>query len=82
MPAAVHYPLINCQPQLLARVTRARPTESWTALLKSVARTLGVWRSRYRERHAFPVLDHRELRDLGLSRWDVERELAKPFWRG
>jgi uncharacterized protein YjiS (DUF1127 family) len=43
---------------------------------------VGTWRRRMRERQAFARLDYRELRDIGLSRWDVERELAKPFWRG
>jgi uncharacterized protein YjiS (DUF1127 family) len=81
MPAAAHYPLINCQPEREARFARTRQTSRWAGLLKSVALTLGVWRSRYRERHSFPPLDDRELRDLGVSRWDVERELAKPFWR-
>ena len=26
-------------------------------------------------------LDHHMLRDIGLTRADVERELMKPFWR-
>jgi uncharacterized protein YjiS (DUF1127 family) len=30
----------------------------------------------------FAALDRRDLSDLSLSRWEVERELAKPFWRG
>jgi uncharacterized protein YjiS (DUF1127 family) len=51
-------------------------------MLQLVARTLRLWRMRFRDRQAFPVLDERGLRDLRLSRWDVERELAKPFWRG
>jgi uncharacterized protein YjiS (DUF1127 family) len=47
-----------------------------------VGRTIQLWRGRFRERHAFASFDHRELTDLRLSRWEVERELAKPFWRG
>jgi uncharacterized protein YjiS (DUF1127 family) len=47
-----------------------------------LGRLVGTWRRRLRERQAFARLDYRELRDIGLSRWDVERELAKPFWRG
>jgi uncharacterized protein YjiS (DUF1127 family) len=52
------------------------------AALRPMVRTLRLWRRRYRERHAFPVLDEREMRDLRLTRWEIERELAKPFWRG
>ncbi len=50
-------------------------------LVNRVRRVVGTWRRRIRERQAFARLDYRELRDIGLSRWDVERELAKPFWR-
>jgi uncharacterized protein YjiS (DUF1127 family) len=41
----------------------------------------GMWRRRIRERQAFAHLDQRDLRDMGLSQWEVETELAKPFWR-
>lgn len=40
-----------------------------------------VWRQRIRDRQAFAQLDYRDLRDIGLSRWDVEGEIRKPFWR-
>ena len=32
------------------------------------------------ERHIMRSLDERMLRDVGLSRADIERELLKPFW--
>ena len=44
--------------------------------------TLLVWQERSRQRHALARLDDRMLRDIGASRADVERECAKPFWRG
>jgi len=47
-----------------------------------MARTLRLWRARSRERQQLAAIDGRDLRDAGLSRYDVERELAKPFWRG
>jgi uncharacterized protein YjiS (DUF1127 family) len=47
-----------------------------------IGRTLGRWRERIRERQAYAALDRRDLSDLGLSRWEVELELAKPFWWG
>ena len=79
MPATAHYPLINCQSGRLSQsVVPSRLARVGETLLS----TLRLWRSRFNDRRAFPVLDERELRDLGLSRWDVERELAKPFWRG
>lgn len=68
--------LTNCLPGRPAAGVRLR------AALHSMVRTLRLWHARRSARHAFPVLTERELRDLRLSRWDVERELAKPFWRG
>ena len=40
------------------------------------------WRARAAERNAMRALDDRMLRDVGLSRADLERELHKPFWQG
>jgi uncharacterized protein YjiS (DUF1127 family) len=64
------------------RSDQAAPSTVGAALARSLARTLRLWRSRARERRAFHVVEDRDLRDLGLSRYDVARELAKPFWRG
>jgi uncharacterized protein YjiS (DUF1127 family) len=64
--------------RIYPRLSSYRPT----GLTSWLGRLLGTWRRRIRERQAFARLDYRELRDIGLSRWDVERELAKPFWRG
>ena len=40
------------------------------------------WRDRSRQRRALHRLDDRMLRDIGLSRADVEYEASKPFCRG
>lgn len=40
-----------------------------------------TWQERARERRRLLMLDDRLLRDIGLSRADVEREAALPFWR-
>jgi uncharacterized protein YjiS (DUF1127 family) len=39
------------------------------------------WWERARSRHLLLQLDDRMLRDLGLSRSDVDRECAKHFWQ-
>lgn len=39
------------------------------------------WRARADERHVLRSLDDRMLKDVGISRADVERELHRPFWR-
>jgi MFS family permease len=42
---------------------------------------LGIWIGRARERRNLALLDDRTLRDIGITRCDVLRECAKPFWR-
>ena len=38
-----------------------------------------VW-SLHRERRALQSFDDRALKDIGLTRADIEEELAKSFW--
>ncbi len=40
-----------------------------------------AWQARVSERAHLRALDDRLLKDMGLSRADVAREAAKPFWR-
>jgi len=40
-----------------------------------------AWRRRARERRELATLDHRTLRDLGLTEGEVQFEASKPFWR-
>jgi uncharacterized protein YjiS (DUF1127 family) len=39
------------------------------------------WRRRARSRAELAALDDRTLRDIGLTRVDLWREIDKPFWR-
>ncbi len=48
--------------------------------IQRIAVILGWW-DRARQRQHLLQLDDRLLRDIGLTREDVEREAAKPFWR-
>ncbi len=40
-----------------------------------------TWRRRNRERQELLGLDHRTIRDLGLTSQAVQFEANKPFWR-
>ena len=40
-----------------------------------------TWRQRARQRQELALLDHRTLRDLGLSEGSARFEANKPFWR-
>jgi uncharacterized protein YjiS (DUF1127 family) len=42
---------------------------------------LQTWRQRLRDRQRLAEMDDRSLRDIGLTRYDAELELRKPFWR-
>jgi uncharacterized protein YjiS (DUF1127 family) len=50
--------------------------------VERLGRQIRLWSSRIRERRTFASFDNRDLHDLGMSRWELERELMKPFWRG
>jgi uncharacterized protein YjiS (DUF1127 family) len=39
------------------------------------------WRRRWRSRQTLARLNGHELRDIGLTIHDQDRECAKPFWR-
>ena len=42
---------------------------------------LETWRRRAQERRELATLDHRTIRDLGLSPSEIRFEANKPFWR-
>lgn len=39
------------------------------------------WAERVRQRRHLAELDDRLLRDIGVSRAEVEAEISRPFWR-
>ena len=45
------------------------------------AQILQTWRQRAHERQELAKLDHRTLRDLGLTESTIQFEANKPFWR-
>lgn len=55
--------------------TRApAPPSTWSAVA-------GRWLARLRERADMARMTPREMRDAGITPYDIERECAKPFWR-
>jgi uncharacterized protein YjiS (DUF1127 family) len=47
-----------------------------------VAGLLRIWRRRAVEGDELRRMSDRELRDLGISRYEAGLEARKPFWRG
>jgi uncharacterized protein YjiS (DUF1127 family) len=43
--------------------------------------TLSIWRARARHRQALSILGDDLLRDIGLMRPDVDKEVRKRFWQ-
>ncbi len=43
--------------------------------------TLDTWQARIDQRRYLARMDERFLKDIGASRADALREIAKPFWR-
>ena len=52
-----------------------------TAFNQILGRTFATWRRRAQERRELANLDHRTIRDLGLSPSEIQFEANKPFWR-
>jgi uncharacterized protein YjiS (DUF1127 family) len=64
------------------QAVRTMPLENTViAVFAGVCRALATWQERARGRRALAYLDDHLLRDIGLTRADVERESMKPFWR-
>jgi uncharacterized protein YjiS (DUF1127 family) len=63
----------------LAGRTRHRPAVRalWTELVEMLL----TWVERSRERRHLGLLSPHMLKDIGISRADVEIEMSKPFWR-
>lgn len=47
---------------------------------RGLLRRIRLWIRVAGERRALAELDARALRDIGLSREDARREIARPFW--
>ena len=64
---------------------RARRRSQWHYWLQQMLQISGAmlreWRQRHRSRCDLAQLDDRMLRDIGINRVDVWREVNKPFWR-
>ena len=69
------------RPAALASPRHGRGEERVAALLARICDAGLHWLELSRQRRALQALDDRTLKDIGLTRADVERELSKRFWR-
>ncbi len=61
--------------------SRADYQREITLWISNAWRLLLFWQERYAQRQALAALEDHRLADIGLTREDVAREVAKPFWR-
>jgi uncharacterized protein YjiS (DUF1127 family) len=69
--------------RVLAALARPR-AEACTRVAVPIGRAIALfsrWRDRVRQRRQLARLTARERADIGITRLDVARECAKPFWR-
>jgi len=58
------------------------PASSGEGLVGRAVAVLFAWYERARQRRHLSALDDRMLKDIGLTRADVEFEAGKHFWKG
>ncbi len=75
MHTATHSSLTNSHALRGSRAMSVVGVAAW------IRRAYRNWQQIHAERQAIERLDERDLRDVGLTRYSVERELARPFWR-
>jgi len=61
---------------------RSRLIQPAMATCQIVFARLGQWRQRMLDRRRLGSFNDQMLKDIGLSRADIEDEITKPFWRG
>ena len=62
------------------RIAIARPAVTH-GLVERARGTFAIWARRMEERRALAQFDWREMKDIAISEADIQREIAKPFWR-
>ena len=50
-------------------------------LARQAFNLVGTWMERRRQRRDLSGLDDQMLKDIGVTRAEAAREIAKPFWR-
>jgi len=49
--------------------------------VKRLLKTLDLWSKRAEERKQLATVDERLLKDMGITRYQADQEISKPFWR-
>ena len=66
--------------ELQAGYSTQNRRRSLIVLLRAVIRRVERWHALYRQRQQLAALGDDALKDIGLSRADIESEVNRPFW--
>ncbi|HYH37223.1 MAG TPA: DUF1127 domain-containing protein [Azospirillum sp.] len=66
---------------MVLRSTHHVGHDSLATIFSHLLDTVAEWHQRAVSRRELAQLDDRMLHDIGVTSADVEREIAKPFWR-
>jgi len=75
---AKHFHLIDDMDIAALAFAAVERTEAFATKVAKVSR---VWVRRSQERRALSMMNHRMLDDIGLTRGQLDREVAKYFWQ-
>ena len=67
--------------QLLSNTVRRVSTQGPRGAVTGIFTLLLAWQERTEERLRLQQISDHTLRDIGLSRADIDQEVRKPFWR-
>lgn len=73
--------IFNSAKHVMAGVALERLAIFVETLPDALLAQLHTWQRRITERRRMAQMDERFLIDVGLDRADIDREVAKPFWR-
>jgi uncharacterized protein YjiS (DUF1127 family) len=73
--------LSNVLPAIATWRPAPGPWSGFARVVREAAWLATHWLHRARSRRALLMLNDRELRDIGLSRDEAQREAVMPFWR-
>jgi uncharacterized protein YjiS (DUF1127 family) len=78
-------PNIGADPQgngdNIMTVSTLASSASSVSVFGRIASTVSTWVARVDARRELSELTFRDIQDIGLDQSEIERELAKPFWR-
>ncbi len=72
MATLAHHPLT-----ISHRIPASVRPSLWDRLIRLAV----AWNQRREAQRTFAEMTDRDFGDAGIARWEIERELARPFWR-